>query len=75
VKSAPGPQLMDPVVRLNQFRADHPEVNIIMGQFRYVAEIPAGTVPGDGREMVISSADLGGFMDKLEGLFSPAGED
>jgi hypothetical protein len=69
------PPDVDPVIRLNQFRAEQPEVNIIQGPFRCVAEIPAGTLPGDGREVVTGSADLCGLMDNLDRLFRPAGAD
>jgi hypothetical protein len=66
------PPGVDPVIRLREFRDEHPEVNVILGRYRYVAEIPAGTLPGDDREVVTSSGDLHGFMDNLDRLFHPA---
>jgi hypothetical protein len=68
------PPDVDPVVRLNQFRAEQPRVNVILGPYRCVAEIPAGTLPGDDREVVTGSADLRGLMDNLDRLFRPAGK-
>ena len=38
---------VDPMVRLNEFRDEQPEVNVIISLFRYVAEIPAGSEVGD----------------------------
>ncbi len=60
----------DPVRRLHRFQAEYPQVKIIAPQWggpgRYVAQIPADTIPGDPREAVVSSPDLAGLMDQLD---------
>ena len=48
------------------------------GQGRYIAVIPAGAIPGEPREVTITSAGLTGLMDQLDDLLpschvTPAG--
>ncbi len=71
-----GPPRQDPVARLHRFQGEHPEVQFTspnMGRYgRFLAIIPAGTIPGESREVTLSSLDLGGLMDKLDDLFAPS---
>ena len=41
------------------------------GRGRYIAVIPAGAIPGEPREVTITSADLTGLMDQLDDLLPP----
>jgi hypothetical protein len=41
------------------------------GQGRYIAIIPAGSVPGDPREVTVSAIDLGSLMDQLDEIYPP----
>jgi hypothetical protein len=63
----------DPVARLHRFQGRHTEVEFTAphwgGQGRYIARIPSGTIPGDPREITVTSADLTGLMDELDDLF------
>ena len=65
----------DPVKRLHRFQVGHPEVQVIApswgGPGRYVASIPAGAIPGENCEVVVSSPDLAGLMDQLEDYLPP----
>jgi hypothetical protein len=65
----------DPVARLHRFQGEHPEVQFTAphmgGRGRYVAVVPAGAVPGDPREITVSSLDLAGLMDQLEENWPP----
>lgn len=65
----------DSVARLHQFQGDHPQVEFtspIMGRYgQFTALVPAGTIPGDHREVIVKSADLCGLMDQLDDLFTP----
>jgi hypothetical protein len=65
----------DPVARLHRFQGEHPEVQFTAphmgGRGRYVAVVPAGPVPGDPREITVSSLDLAGLMDQLEENWPP----
>lgn len=67
--------LNDPVKRLHQFQGEHPEVEFKAphggGHGRYIASIPAGTIHGESREVTLTSADLVGLMDQLDGLLPP----
>jgi hypothetical protein len=71
----------DSVTRLHQFQGEHPDVQFTSpttgphAQSQYTALIPAGTIPGDGREIITRSADLRGLMDQLDDLFPPPDED
>ena len=74
---APGgalPRRRDSVVRLHQFQGDHPEVQFASpptGPYsQFTALIPAGTIPGEGREIIIKSPDLCGLMDQLDDVFA-----
>lgn len=70
-----GRYLMNAVDRLHRFQGEHPGVQFLApyigGRSRYVARIPAGMVPGDPREMTLTSADLTGLMDQLDDLLPP----
>ncbi len=65
----------DPVARLHRFQGEHPEVGFTAphwgGQGRYIARIAAGTIPGESREVTVSSADLAGLMDQLDDYLPP----
>ncbi len=68
----------DSVARLHRFQGEHPEVQFAAphmgGRGRYLARIPAGTIPGESREVTVSCADLTGLMDQLDDKFgSPPG--
>jgi hypothetical protein len=71
-----GAVLTDPVNRL-RFQGEHTEVRFTAphmgGQGRYIAVIPPGTIPGESREVTITSADLTGLMDQLDDLL-PSGD-
>jgi len=66
---------MNAVNRLHRFQGEHPEVQFLAphigGHGRYIANIPAGTLPHDAREITLSSADLTGLMDQLDDLLPP----
>ena len=65
----------DSVARLHRFQGEHPEVMFTAphmgGHDRYVARIPAGTIPGESREITLTSADLTGLMERLDDLLPP----
>ncbi len=65
----------DPVARLHRFQGEHPEVQFTAphmgGRGRYLAVVPAGSVPGDPREITVNSLDLAGLMDQLEENWPP----
>jgi hypothetical protein len=67
----------DPVARLHRFQGEHPEVvftaSHMGGRDRYIAVMPAGSVPGDPREITVNSVDLAGLMDQLEEIYPPDG--
>jgi len=62
----------DSVARLHRFQGEHPEVVFTTphrgGHGRYIARIPAGTIPSESREVTLTSADLTGLMDRLDDL-------
>ena len=65
------------VTRLHQFQGEHPDVQFtspVMGRYgQYAALIPPRTIPGESREITVTSPDLCGLMDELDDLFgSPA---
>jgi hypothetical protein len=66
---------MNAVDRLHRFQGEHPDIQFIAphmgGRGRYIANIPAGTLPPDAREVTLSSADLTGLMDQLDDLLPP----
>ncbi len=65
----------DAVARLHRFQGEHLEVVFTAphrgGRGRYIARIPAGTIPGESREITLTSADLTGLMDQLDDLLAP----
>jgi len=70
----------DPVARLHRFQGEHPEVRFTAphmgGRGRYIAVVPAGSVPGDSREITVNSLDLAALMDQLEEIYQdePGGQ-
>jgi hypothetical protein len=64
----------DSVARLHRFQGDHTEVQFTspaMGPYgQYTALIPAETIPGENREIIVKSPDLCGLMDQLDDLFT-----
>ena len=72
-----GAVLNDPVKRLHRFQGEQAEVRFTAphmgGRGRYIAVIPPGTIPGESREVTITSADLTGLMDQLDNLL-PSGD-
>jgi hypothetical protein len=69
---------MNAVERLHKFQAEQPTVKFnaphMGGHGRYAATIPAGTIPGDPREITATCADLTGLMDQLDDLFGSPGQ-
>jgi hypothetical protein len=67
----------DPVSRLHRFQGEYAQVRFtaphLGGRGRYIAVIPAGTIPGEPREITITSADLTGLIDQLDDLL-PSGD-
>lgn len=67
-----GAVMNDPVNRLHLFQGEHTDVRFTAphmgGRGRYIAVIPAGTIPGEPREVTLTSADLTGLMDQLDDL-------
>ena len=65
----------DPVARLHRFQGQHPEVVFTAphmgGRGRYIAVVPAGSVPGDPREITKGSLDLASLMDQLDEIWPP----
>ena len=41
------------------------------GRGRFIAVMPAGTIPGDPREIIAGSLDLTGLMDQLDEIYPP----
>jgi hypothetical protein len=72
-----GTVLTDPVKRLHRFQGEHTEVRFTAphmgGQGRYIALLPAGSVPGEAREVTVNSLDLAGLMDQLDEIYQPDG--
>ena len=67
-----GTFLNDSVERLHRFQGEHTDVRFTAphmgGHGRYVAVIPVGTIPGESREITVTSLDLTGLMDQLDDL-------
>jgi hypothetical protein len=65
----------DSVARLHRFQGDHTEVQFTSpttGPYgKYTALIPAETIPGENREIIVKSPDLCGLMDQLDDVFAP----
>ena len=66
----------DSVARLHQFQGEHPQVlftSPTVGRYgQFTALVPAGTIPGETREIILKSPDLCGLMDQLDDLFTGA---
>ena len=67
------------VTRLHQFQGEHPEVQFtspVMGRYgQYTALVPPDPIPGESREITVTSPDLYGLMDRLDDLFGPPGSE
>jgi hypothetical protein len=65
------------VARLHRFQGEHPDVQFtspVMGRYgQYAALVPPGAIPGESREITVTSPDLYGLMDELDDLFSSPG--
>ena len=65
------------VTRLHRFQGEHPDVQFsspAMGRYgQYTALVPPGAIPGESREITVTSPDLYGLMDELDDLFSSPG--
>lgn len=63
------------VTRLHRFQGEYPDVQVsspVMGRYgQYTALIPPGAIPGESREITVTSPDLCGLMDELDDLFRP----
>jgi hypothetical protein len=55
------------VTRLHQFQGDHPDVQFtspVTGRYgQYTALVPPDAIPGESREITVTSPDLYGLMD------------
>ena len=62
------------MARLHRFQGEHPEVGFTAphmgGRGRYIAVVPAGTIPGESREVTVSAMDLTSLMDQLDDKFA-----
>ena len=62
------------VTRLHRFQGEHPDVQFtspVMGRYgHYTALVPPGAIPGESREITVTSPDLCGLMDELDGLIT-----
>jgi len=71
-----GTVLNDAVKRLHRFQGEHTEARFTAphmgGHGRYIAVLPVGTIPGESREITVTSLDLTGLMDQLDDLL-PSG--
>jgi hypothetical protein len=65
------------VTRLHRFQGEHPDVQFtspVMGRHgQYTALVPPGAIPGESREITVTSPDLCGLMDELDDLFGTPG--
>ena len=65
------------VTRLHRFQGEHPDVQFsspVMGRYgQYTALVPPGAIPGESREITVTSPDLCGLMDELDDLFGSPG--
>jgi hypothetical protein len=65
------------VTRLHRFQGEHPDVQFtspVVGRYgQYTALVPPGVIPGESREITVTSPDLCGLMDCLDDLFGPPG--
>jgi len=66
-----------PVARLHEFQGEHPGVQFtspVMGRYgQYTALVPPDAIPGESREIVVTSLDLYVLIDELDGLFGLPG--
>jgi hypothetical protein len=74
VTGGANPDDMDQVPRKLRFLAQHPGVQIVLNGY-WQAIIPAGTVPREPSEVVITRYDLKVLLDELDKLFGPAAEE
>lgn len=71
----PAPARKDPVIRLAEFRAAHPDVAILQPAGHWRAVIPAGTaVHDDPMGALVSGLNLEGLMDELDKIYPPGAE-
>jgi len=67
------------VTRLHQFQGVYPDVQFsspVMGRYgQYTALAPPGAIPGESREITVTSPDLCGLMDELDDLFGSPGSE
>ena len=67
------------VTRLHQFQGDQPDVQFtspVTGRYgQYTALVPPDPIPGESREITVTSPDLYGLMDRLDDLFGPPGSE
>jgi hypothetical protein len=65
------------VTRLHRFQGEHPDVQFttpVMGRYgQYTALVLPGAIPGESREITVTSRDLCGLMDQLVDLFDSSG--
>ncbi len=65
------------VTRLHRFQGEHPDVQFtspVMGRYgQYTALVLPGAIPGESREITVTSPDLCGLMDQLDDLFDSSG--
>jgi hypothetical protein len=65
------------VTRLHRFQGEHPDVQFsspVMGRYgQYTALVPPGAIPGESRDITVTSPDLCGLMDELDDLFGSPG--
>lgn len=65
------------VTRLHRFQGEHPDVQFtspVMGRYgQYTALVPPGAIPGESREITVTSPDLCELMDELDDLFGTPG--
>lgn len=65
-------------MRLHRFQGEHPDVQFtspVMGRYgQYTALVPPDTIPGESREITVTSPDLCGLMDELDDLFGSPGQ-
>ena len=64
LRAVPGDK-QDQVPRKWRFQAAYPDVDIAL-RLRWLAIIPAGTIPGEDREQVIVRYHLSELLDELE---------
>jgi hypothetical protein len=63
----------DSVTRRHRFEREHPDVTIVAPGNQWHAIVPLGKIPGRPDGTTISSLNLTGLMDQLEGIYPPEG--